>query len=83
VALPPVKPTKKLPLFGASRAACAPQKRHKKLTPWLFPVSRSLGFVDQAETINSRAAMIGFFALLLVEAVRHLTRSVPGCSDVA
>ena len=32
----------------------------------------SEGFVDQAETINSRAAMIGFFALLLVEAVRDL-----------
>ncbi len=45
--------------------------------------SRSLGFVDQAETINSRAAMIGFFALLLVEAVRHLTRAAGGCSDVA
>lgn len=27
------------------------------------------GFVDNAEVLNSRAAMIGFFALLLVEAV--------------
>jgi hypothetical protein len=27
------------------------------------------GFVDNAERINSRACMIGFFALLLVEAV--------------
>lgn len=27
------------------------------------------GFVDNAETTNSRACMIGFFALLLVEAV--------------
>jgi len=82
VALPPVKPTKKLPLFGASRAPCAPQEQGAH-APALSLFSRSLGFVDQAETINSRAAMIGFFALLLVEAVRHLTRSVPGCSDVA
>jgi len=28
------------------------------------------GFVDNAEVINSRAAMIGFFALILLEAVR-------------
>ena len=28
------------------------------------------GFVDNAETMNSRAAMIGFFSLLLLEAVR-------------
>lgn len=27
------------------------------------------GFVENAEVLNSRAAMIGFFALLLVEAV--------------
>ena len=29
----------------------------------------TFGFVDNAETINSRAAMIGFFALLALEAV--------------
>ena len=29
----------------------------------------SPGFVDNAEVINSRAAMIGFFALILLEAV--------------
>ena len=28
------------------------------------------GFVDNAEVINSRAAMIGFFALIALEAVR-------------
>lgn len=29
------------------------------------------GFVDNAERLNSRAAMIGFFALLLLEAITH------------
>jgi len=31
--------------------------------------TRDAGFVDNAEVTNSRAAMIGFFALLLLEAV--------------
>ena len=61
-------PTKKKPLFGASRSA--PRRRR---LPWLGLLSRapllSPGFVDNAEVINSRAAMIGFFALILLEAV--------------
>lgn len=29
------------------------------------------GFVDNAERLNSRAAMIGFFAILVVEGIAH------------
>lgn len=35
------------------------------------------GFVENAEVMNSRAAMIGFFALLFVEAVRGRSSSLP------
>ena len=51
---------------------------HPKLTRRLISFLFA-GFVDQAETINSRAAMIGFFALLLVEAVRCGART--SCSS--
>ena len=44
------------------------------------------GFVDNAEKINSRAAMIGFFGVIIVEAVR-CTRPAPalraqGCAPL-
>ena len=75
VALPPVKPTKKLPLFGARRAPAPAAPLTPRATAEAHMLRRCAfllsGFVDQAETINSRAAMIGFFALLLVEAVRR------------
>lgn len=40
--------------------------------PPLLPTKKAplFGFVDNAEVINSRAAMIGFFSLLALEAVR-------------
>ena len=55
-------PTKKKPMFGAWHSE-AQQKRGCSLFPF------SAGFVDNAEVMNSRAAMIGFFALILLEAV--------------
>ena len=41
------------------------------LAPTLHRPTGTFGFVRNAEVLNSRAAMIGFFALLAVEAIAN------------
>jgi hypothetical protein len=71
-----MKPSKKLPTFGASAHSQAGglwQSLDTHGRGWGSLTRLVLfraGFVDNAEVMNSRAAMIGFFALIALEAVR-------------
>ncbi|KAK9787994.1 hypothetical protein WJX73_006978 [Symbiochloris irregularis] len=52
---------------GARTAKTPKGVTEPKLNPEVPP--GTFGFVDNAERLNSRAAMIGFFALIILEAI--------------